>query len=236
MSQQVSDLGLELHPEHRHRRRRAFGCLAVLLSLAVLVGGGFFAYSFGLNALKDMFRPPADYAGRGSGTVLVEVKQGDAAVDIGRTLVSKRVVRSTEAFTDAARSDPRSVGIQVGFYQMRRQMSAESALAVLLDPANLMRDVVTVPEGLRVDQIVDLLVRKTDFSKARFDKVLARPRQLGLPPYAAGNAEGYLFPATYELPPDATPRTILASMVDRYKAAAGDLRLAAGEEARLHLP
>ena len=161
----MSDLGLE--PEHQHehrfrRPRRTFGCLAVLLALAVLVGGGVLAYSFGLSALKDKLRPPADYDGSGSGKVLVEVRDGDAASDIGTTLVDKGVVKSRDAFTDAAKSDPKSVGIQVGYYQLRQKMSAESALKMLVDPENRIRNTVTVPEGLRTDQIVDLLVEEDE--------------------------------------------------------------------------
>ncbi|MEP7092085.1 MAG: endolytic transglycosylase MltG, partial [Nocardioidaceae bacterium] len=227
MSDQVSDLGLGLGHGRRHRPRRSLGCLAVLVSLAVLLGGGYLVYAVGITALRDRLSPPADYDGSGTGRVLVEVKQGDAASDIGSTLRGKDVVKSVEAFTDAARDDERSVGIQVGFYELRRQMSAKSALSVLIDPSNRMRSVVTVPEGLRVDQIVALLVRRTDFSTRQFDRVLARPRQLGLPSYAGGKAEGYLFPATYELAPNATPRSILSSMVRRYAAAADDLDLVA---------
>ena len=224
----MSDLGLELGHERRRRPRRgAFGCLAVLVALAVLVGGGYAAYSFGVSALKDRFSPAADYSGDGTGRVLVQVKQGQAASDIATTLRSKKVVASVEAFTDAARDEPKSVGIQAGFYQLKRRMSASAALAVLVDPANRMRSVVTVPEGLRVDQIVDLLVQKTKFSRRQFERVLASPEQLGLPSYARGNPEGYLFPATYELAPNATPRSILASMVKRYDAAVSDLDLEA---------
>src|SRR3954469_15026613 len=47
--------------------------------------------------------PPADYAGSGSGKVLVEVKDGDNATDIAGTLKTKDVVKSQEAFTDAAK-------------------------------------------------------------------------------------------------------------------------------------
>src|SRR3954454_15938130 len=162
----MSDLGLEMEPgrrRHPRRRRRRFsGCLAVLIALAVLVGGGYFAFSYGLTAIKDKLSPPPDYAGKGSGQVLVEVKDGDNATDIAATLMDKDVVKSQAAFTDAAKKDPKSTGIQVGYYTLAKHMSAKSALAVLVDPHNLMRNAVTIPEGLRVDQIVDLLAKKTD--------------------------------------------------------------------------
>ncbi len=222
----MSDLGLELGHEKRHRPRRSFGCLAVLVALAVLVGGGYVAYSYGLSALKDRLSPPADYQGGGTGKVLVEVKQGEAASDIGRTLLAKDVVKSLEAFTDAARENPKSVGIQVGFYELKKQMSAQSALALLVDPANRMRSAVTIPEGYTVKQIVATLAKKTDFSVRQYNRVLANPSSIGLPSYAEGNPEGYLFPATYDVPPNATPRTILAMMVKRYLSAATDLDLA----------
>lgn len=228
----MSDLGLELGHERRHRPRRVFGCLAVVVALAVLVGGGLVAYSYGLTALKDKLSPPPDYPGAGSGRVLVQVKSGDAASDIAATLLDKRVVKSLKAFTNEARNNPKSVGIQVGFYPMKRRMSAAAALAVLVKPDNRVRRVVTIPEGLRTDQIVDVLVKRTKFSHKQYDRVLAHPRELGLPSYAKGKAEGYLFPATYELAPGAKPRSILRSMVQRYRTAASRLRLPLRARAR----
>ena len=223
MSQQLSDLGLELGHDRRNRPRRSFGCLAVLLALAVLVGGGYVAYSYGMTALKDKLSPPPDYTGAGTGQVLVEVKDGDAATDIGSTLLEKGVVKSVKAFTNAARENPKSVGIQVGFYKMRKQMSAKAALGLLVDPANRMRSAVTIPEGYTVDQVVATLAKKTHFSKRQFNRVLADPSGIGLPAYAHGNPEGYLFPATYEVPPNATPKSILTMMVARYREAATSL-------------
>ena len=85
-------------------------------------------------------------------------------------------------------------------------MSAAAALEVLVDPANRMRSVVTIPEGLTVDQIVATAGQEDRLSRKQFDQVLADPDAIGLPSYAGGNAEGYLFPATYELPPNATRR------------------------------
>lgn len=227
----MSDLGLDLqHPRvhrKRRRRRRSFGCLAVLVALAVLAGGALFVVTLGMDALRDRFAAPEDYAGPGTGSVTVEVKDGDAASDIAAALVAKDVVKSQEAFTDAAVDNPESRGIQVGFYQMRHEMSAEGALGVLVDPDNMLQQTVAFPEGWTVDQIVAQLAKKTDFSARRYTKVLRRPASLGLPAYAGADPEGYLFPATYEIRPNATPRSILAMMVTRYEQAAGDLDLEA---------
>ena len=192
----------------------------MLVALAVLVGGGYLAYSYGLSALKDRLSGPEDYTGAGTGQVVVEVKDGYSATDIGTTVVVLGVVKSVAAHPPAARKDSKSVGIQVGFYKMKKQMSAEAALAVLVDPKNRSRSVVTIPEGFTVDQIVATLAKKTKFSKKQYTKVLDNPSSIGLPSYAKGNAEGYLFPATYELPPNSTPKSILTTMVQRWDQAA----------------
>ena len=43
----------------------------MLIALAVLVGGGYFAATTGLSAIRERFSPPPDYTGAGSGKVLV---------------------------------------------------------------------------------------------------------------------------------------------------------------------
>ena len=228
----MSDLGLELDHEHRHkrqrRRRSAYGCLAVLVAVAVLAGGAYYLFSVGVDALQDRFSSPEDYTGPGTGSVVVEVEEGDNASDIAETLVDEDVVKSEEAFTEAAIANPDSRGIQVGFYEMQRQMPAADALEILVDPANMVQAAVTFPEGWTADQIVAHLAKSTDFSAKQYTKVLARPERIGLPSYAGGDAEGFLFPATSQIKPDATPRSILTMMVDRYLQAAENVGLKEG--------
>lgn len=214
--------------EGRRRRRGCGlpGCLAVLVALALLVGGAWFGLSQGLDAIKDRFAGPEDYPGPGTGRVLVEVKPGDLGSDIGNTLKSQGVVKSVQAFTDALRGHP-DEGIQAGFYELQKQMKAADAVEVMLDPENQLTDSVTIPEGLRVVDIVDILVKRTKFKRAAFERVLDAPGELGLPAYANGNPEGYLFPDTYAYPPNATPTSILTAMVDRFKDVAAELDLEA---------
>ncbi len=222
----MSHVGLDLSPEkHRSRPRRGVGCVAVLIALAVLVGGGYLAVSFGLSALKDRLSPPPDYPGPGTGQVLVEVHDGDTSYDIAKTLKAKDVVKSQEAFNDAAAKEPLARGIQVGFYQLKKQMAAKDALAVLIDHDNLLQASITIPEGLRVDDVVKLLAKGTDIPRKAFTRALDQPDKLGLPSYAKGNPEGYLFPATYAFPPNATATSMLSAMVTRWRQAADEADL-----------
>ena len=80
-------------------------------------------------------------------------------------------------------------------------MKAADALEILVDPAKIITTRITFPEGLRVVDIVELLVEKTDFSRAQFEKVLDDPASSACPTTPSGNPEGYLFPSTYGFGP-----------------------------------
>ena len=226
----MSEVGLPLKSHRAKRPRRGLGCLAALLFLALLVGGLYWGVSTGVDMVQERFSDPEDYTGPGRGSVLVEVQEGDSATDIGSDLVDKRVVASLEAFTDAARLNPDSTGIQVGFYELQKEMPAADALDVLVDPDNIIQSAVTIPEGLRVEQIVEILAKETDYNARQFRRALRDSERLGLPGYAKGNPEGYLFPATYAFGPKDRPSDMLAAMVDRWRQAADEADLEAAAE------
>jgi UPF0755 protein len=235
----VSNIGIDMDQrEHRgrrrapRRRRRGAGCLAVLVSLAVLVAIAGFVVVQGRAWLEDQFAPPPDYQGDGSGSVLIEVQPGDTSTEIAGTLAEANVVASAEAFTDAAREEPRATLIQVGFYDMAKKMSAESALERMLDPESIVTNAVTIPEGFTVEETLERSAENTDLPLGGLRRVAEQGSRLGLPGYAGGDAEGYLFPATYQLPPKATPRELLRMMVTRFRESANRLDLPA-QAARL---
>ena len=212
----------------RARKRRGLpGCLAALVALAVLVGGFYVAVIWGIDKVRDQFGSAEDYPGPGRGNVTYQVVRGASAGSIGRDLKAEGVVASVEAFMDAANASPDWSNLQAGYFPLKKEMAAADAVAILVDPANMVKATVTIPEGLRVVDIVKILAKETDYKVADFEKVLDQPAKLGLPSYAEGNPEGYLFPATYDFGPDATPLSMLTDMVDRWHQAASDADLEA---------
>jgi UPF0755 protein len=216
-------------PDEREprRSRRGRGCLPVLIVLAVLVAGGWFGGRWAYDEISGRLAPAPDYSGPGAGKVLYEVKSGASSVQIGRELKAADVVKSVDAFSEAARNDDKSRSIQVGYYQLKKQMKASQALAVLVDPDNLMQSLVVVPEGARVDQIADTIVAKTDITRKAVTAALANPKAIGLPAEARGEPEGYLFPATYTVPPKQTALGLIRQMVAKTVEVESSLDIAA---------
>jgi len=204
----------------RRKGRGAKGCLAALVALAVLAGGFYFGLTRGVEWVAGQFEGVEDYPGPGSGQVQFEVNEGDTTAQIGRNLKEEGVTKSVQAFLDAAAAEPDAAAIQVGVYELAEEMKAADALEVLLEPANQVKTTETVPEGLRVDDIVATLGENTKFGEAQWRRALAQPEKIGLPDYANGNPEGYLFPATYEITPGMKPVDVLKAMVDRWRQAA----------------
>lgn len=221
----MSELGFRTSRRVRHRRGR--GCIAVLLAFAVLGGALGFVAIKGRSFLTEAFTVP-DYSGTGEGEIVVQVEKGASSRDIAATLEEKDVVKSAEAFTRAARKDSRALSIQPGYYRLREQMAASSALSLILDPNSRILDRVTVPEGRRVTQAVKILAEKTNIPESEFLAVLKDPSSLGLPAYARGRPEGMLFPATYDVDPGTTAATLLHDMTARYRDVADDIGLENG--------
>lgn len=218
------------------RPRRARGCLPMLLVLVLVVGGLWFGGGWAVDKVKGLVGENADYPGPGSGSVTVQVHTGDTSAAIGRTLKEAGVVKSVGAFTDAAVADERSRSIQVGYYQLKKEMRARDALAVLVDPKNLIQARVTIPEGSRVKDVVAAIAKHSDITAAQVRAALKDTAAIGLPAEAGGNVEGFLFPATYTVVPGETAQQLLRQMVAKTKQVEQDLDLKAKADALGHTP
>jgi UPF0755 protein len=218
----------------RQKSRRRNGRAAALFAMAFLVAvfgtGGVLGFAW----LDDKWHPP-DYDGQGSGAVTVQIKEGASGSVIGLTLERHRVVKSARAFVKVYTKETRASSIQPGFYQMRLKMSSAAAMALLLNPKSRAGNQITVPEGKRAVEVYELLAKKTGISAKEFQAAAKKGKVLGLPAYAKGNVEGYLYPGRYDLDPNGSAEQILKQMVERFNAEAADTDLVAkAREARMN--
>lgn len=222
-------------PRRRRRRNPVLKVVALLAAVVAVVIGGVYSFGAVSSLLPDISigssEPTAsDYEGAGTGEVLVEIPAGAAGGQIAQLLADADVVASATAFNAALAADPRGASIQPGTYRMANQMSAEAALGRLLDGSYREINGVTIREGLWVSETFALLAEGTGHEVADYEAV--DPATLDLPEAAQGELEGFLYPSTYEFPPDATPQDQLQMMIDTGRAKYEELGLSDGQELR----
>jgi len=222
----IFDLGLSHQRVKPPLYRRFLQLPAIGLSLLVFVA----IIVVGVSTAGKYLKPPApdDYVGEGYGSVTIEVSPNDTVTEIANTLVKDGVVKTVSAFTDAARYNNKAQDIQPGVYKLNLHMSATSALTLLLDPHSLVGARITIPEGSKLSTVESIIASKTQISAAQIETALQNPTGLGLPDYAKGNAEGFLFPATYNTTSSTTATSLLTQMVDKFGVVTSGLHLAEG--------
>ncbi|MEV7596252.1 endolytic transglycosylase MltG [Kitasatospora sp. NPDC089797] len=190
-------------------RRNGGACLVVALVLLGLLGGaGWWGYGF----YQSHFGPPPDFSGEGTGSVQIEVKQGAVGGQIGAVLKAAGVVKSVDAFTKACDAEPKCTSIQYGFYTLKKEMSAAAAVKELLDQAG--GAAIVFPEGKNSSEIYTMIDTKLKLQKGTTAGVAKdQVNNLGLPAYANGNIEGFLWPTRYNIADGMKPEDLLKAMV-----------------------
>lgn len=203
--------------DRKRRRRRRKNLVALVIVLLVLGGGGLAVWKIGLPMLDSIGGSSAeggdDYPGPGTTQVDVTIPQGATGTAMGEILAEADVVKTAGAFREAFSANPQAPSIQPGTYRLFLQMRAADAVAALLNPQFRVQTQVTIQEGKRLSQILEILSSKTTIPVADFEALTKDPAAIGLPPEAGGNAEGWLFPATYTFEPGTAPADMLKAMV-----------------------
>ena len=193
-------------------RRTRIIAVAVFLLLAagtVYVGWSVLGNHQGLGSVGAV----QDYPGPGAyPPVTVQINAGDTGAAMAVTLQKAGVVATTRAFIDAFAANPDADKIQPGTYSLLKQQRAADAVTALLNPANRVSMKVTIPEGYTVAQIVTRINEVTLISVDDLKAALKDPTAIGLPAEAGGNAEGWLFPSTYQVEPGASAASVLKQM------------------------
>ena len=197
--------------------------LAVMLSLGVLLGGGWFVYDKASDFWAGIHTAD-DYEGEGvDPLVIVDIPKGSAVSDISSILVEAGVVKSAEAFDQEAAANNDSGNIQAGRYQLRSQMPAKLALAWLLDSSHQVHNRMTLVEGQRLDQMVQAMAKASKLPAKSFNALLKNWKKLQLPTWARNGAEGFIFPDTYELPDKPTAAKVLDAPLEQFNVVMDEL-------------
>lgn len=196
---------------------------AVLLSLAVLIGMGFFGYKAVHDAYRN-YKSADDYLGPGTEQIVVTVPSGSSVNDIGYLLYDADVIKSTKAWRKAVQKLPTDAQFQAGRYKVARHIPASEAVAIFSNPQNIIKVRVTLPEALRAtDQFALVNKAVPQISVASLNQQLQNPKNLGLPAWSGNKAEGFLFPNTYEVGDHPSAESLMKQQVAQFTKVSDEL-------------
>ncbi len=155
------------------------------------------------------------YQGFASEGVFVTIPHGASSRGVARTLESNGVVRNALAFEIYARRHPKR-SLEAGEYFFDRAVSSRDVFWKLAK-GDVYQIPFTVREGetlydIAHDLEVGHFLSADDFVKAATDPMLVRD----IDPHAL-TLEGYLFPATYQMPRHPIAVELTAAMVKKFK-------------------
>jgi len=150
----------------------------------------------------------------------VRVDQGDSLSSVARKLREQRVIVNDRLFLIWGRLTRAEKKIQQGSYRFDGALSASEVLERMVTGRGMLQSV-TIPEGLTVKQIAELLTEKQIVDKEKFFAEVANPellasfnlqdKSLDIP------LEGYLFPSTYYFAPGTSERGLVAMMTEQFR-------------------
>ena len=192
------------------KRGRVVTALGILLGAFLLVAVGGFAYirSIGVNASSDPGKK-----------VELVIPSGSTSSSIGALLEKKGVIESALGFRIAAYLEGGAEDIQAGRYEIPTGLSANDALATLLDEGPIVEFVtVTFPEGSWLVDFARILEKNTHISGKEFlalattGKVESKYR-----PPDVDTMEGLLFPSTYQIVEDDDAASVARRMAEEFE-------------------
>jgi UPF0755 protein len=148
------------------------------------------------------------------GVVELEIPRGAPVNQVAALLAEGELIANEDVFVAGAVFLGIDRKIVAGKYVFPPRMNL-MALYQHLQRGQIHLNLVTVPEGLTLVETVEVLADELGLDKGEMEawaKDADLVSDLGV---AGESAEGYLFPDTYDIPPDTHPRDIVSTMVHR---------------------
>ncbi len=189
--------------------------ISIITVLALFIGGGVVvavSYDSIRNYLSRFVIE--DYNQEAGPETTITIVEGDDGAAVARKMLEADIVKSFDAvYREMLNAD---FTIYPGTYRFPTKLSGAQALRILIEGKNRVVNQVTIPEGMRIQQIIPLVSQALGIHEAELFDALST--QLVRVDERAPSMEGYLFPATYTFDPNANAETVIATMVDRMEA------------------
>ncbi len=188
------------------------------LALVVLIAGGAMTFVYGRSQLE----PVSPSHGR---VVSIQVVPGETAGQVTDNLAAKGVIRSRFWFGLYANARNLSAHLRPGMFQVDDGMGASAIISVLEGEPSVATIRIVLPEGLTAQQMAGV-VGKSGLKIAAADYLDLATHPQGftgalladLP--VGAPLEGFLFPATYDVPANATAKDVIQMQLDNFDAKA----------------
>jgi UPF0755 protein len=183
--------------------RHPFRVFAVLVAL------------FLLWSLNQLFQP---FHGDGSGHVAVVIPKGSSVSEVGDLLSRKGVIDDSTLFQIRVTLAGKRSEIYSGHFSLAHNMSYGAAIDALSQAPVKRTLSVTIPEGYTRSQAAQLV--EEDGVPGSYTKATVKSKYLNPAQYGAKGAkdlEGFLFPDTFELKPDAPVADLVQLQLQDFK-------------------
>lgn len=205
------------------KRGRVVAVFGVLLGLVavVLIGAFLYVRSIGVNVASDPGRK-----------VELVIPSGSSAQTIGKLLEEKGVIDSALGFRVAAYLDGGAEDIQAGRYRIATGLSANDALAALLDQGPIVEFVtVTFPEGSWLTDFARILDEKTHIDGDEFLEIVTNGKvESKYRPPDVDTMEGLLFPSTYQIVKNDDAASVARRLASEFERRVDSLDFSAADD------
>ncbi len=207
-----------------HGRRWPFVLLALALSLLVVAGST-------ILWVEHQVNPP----GALGPSVQVTIPKGASTADIGQLLAKDGVIANATVFKYYAKLTG-SGSIEAGDYLLNKKSNLGQVMKVLeAGAAKAEDDKITVPEGLTLQAIADIVGKLPGRSADKFmAAVKSGTVRSQYQPAGSTDLDGFILPETYFVAKTDDETAILKKMVDAFDQLADQLDLN-GAAARMHV-
>ena len=148
--------------------------------------------------------------------VEVRIEQGDSFATVVRKLHEQKVISNERLFALWARLTGVEKKIHWGLYRFDASLSPREVLDRMVLGKGVFQSV-TIPEGLTVKEIADLLGKMEIADGEKFLAAATNPETLGMFGLQDKGIEGYLFPDTYHFTPGTPEKDVVIAMTERFR-------------------